>query len=100
MHLQLSDNHYKNVNRMRSFVPRGPTLARRGNVARRRGPGGRDSRSAEPCGRIDISARLAHLAGTREGARLSKRPGGRSEERRVGKECRSRWWEYDGEKKV
>src|SRR5207248_5802348 len=24
-----------------------------------------------------------------------EKPGGRSEERRVGKECRSRWWQYE-----
>src|SRR5205807_7743827 len=33
--------------------------------------------------------------------RLSQiRAGCRSEERRVGKECRSRWWEYDEKRKV
>src|SRR6266702_2887941 len=76
MHLQLSDNHYKSVNRMRSFEGRGPTLARRGDLAWNRGPGGRDPRPAEPRGGVGLAARLAHLARAREGTRLSERTGG------------------------
>src|SRR3989442_14830809 len=76
MHLQLSDNHYKSVNRMRSFEERGPTLARRGDLAWNRGPRGRDPRPTEPRGGVGLAARLAHLAGTREGTRLSERTGG------------------------
>ena len=39
-------------------------------------------------------APLLHVAGDALGLRASDTPSGRSEERRVGKECRSRWSPY------
>src|SRR5437870_9194088 len=79
MHLQFSDNHYKNVNRMRSFEGRGPTLARRGDLAWNRGTGGRDPRPTEPGGGVGLAARVAHPPGAREGTRLSERAGAATE---------------------
>src|SRR5437773_12560043 len=40
-----------------------------------------------------------HIAGMRD-KELARKVGDRSEERRVGKECRSRWWREDEKQKV
>src|SRR5690349_24223227 len=59
--------------------------------------------------RLDVAPlRVAREAGGREPGRVDLGhavldqllPAGRSEERRVGKECRSRWWPYQYKKKL
>jgi len=41
-----------------------------------------------------VAAPLTEVYGAADGAVVSRVPAGRSEERRVGKECRSRWSPY------
>src|SRR2546430_17671896 len=49
-------------------------------------------RIAPPVAMVEVQGYA--VAAHRAYARLARRRGLRSEERRVGKECRSRWWPY------
>ena len=44
--------------------------------------------------RVDAYNQVAHLYGVQQTTKVQKTNGTRSEERRVGKECRSRWSPY------